>query len=80
MLSEMTATQLREWMIYAEQEPFGYEFFNFMLGKICSVLAELQRDPKKRTQGYKPSQFMHRPLTPEEKAKGVIGDIFTLKD
>lgn len=46
------------WMQYYEQEPFGEERADLRAYSIVAMIANVNRDPKKRPQGYVPSDFM----------------------
>ncbi len=56
MLSEISATQLGDWMNYAQLEPFGEMRADWRQQMICAVVANGYRDPKK-TQPLKLSDF-----------------------
>lgn len=45
-------------MAYASLEPFGEERADLRAGIICSVMANLQSDPKKRKKPFTPVDFM----------------------
>lgn len=67
----MTWRQLLAWRDYAEIEPFGEERADLRSGIVASVVANANRDPKRRPKPYQPSDFMpfingpkdRRPLT-----------------
>ena len=48
MLSEISATQLGDWMNYAQLEPFGEQRADWRQQMICAVVANGYRDPKKK--------------------------------
>lgn len=47
-----------EWMAYASIEPFGEERADMRAGIIASVIANVNRDPKRRSQPFTPQDFM----------------------
>lgn len=53
----MSSAQLAEWMAYAKLEPFGEERADLRAGIIASVIANVNRDPKKQ-RPFKPEDFM----------------------
>lgn len=59
MLQEMSWEQFREWMYYAEVEPFGEERGDLQAGIVASVIANVNRDPKKG-KPFSPGDFMPR--------------------
>ena len=54
----ISAAEFAEWQAFAALEPFGEEVASWRSGVIASVLANVNRDPKKRPQPYQPSDFM----------------------
>jgi hypothetical protein len=59
-LSErMGAGELVEWMAYYSIEPFGAERDNLHAGIVASVVANANRDPKRKP--VKPDDFMLKP-------------------
>lgn len=57
MLDSMMWDQLQGWVAYAEAEPFGEERADLRAGIVASVIANVNRDPKKG-RAYGPSDFM----------------------
>lgn len=45
-------------MAFETLEPFGSLPMMFGFGQVCSVLANLKRDPKERPEPYRASDFM----------------------
>lgn len=60
MLAGMTSRQLTEWMAFAALEPFGDERADLRMGILASVIANVNRDPKRRAQPYEPKDFLPR--------------------
>ena len=66
MLAEISSRELSEWQAEYSISPFGEERADLRAGIIASVIANVNRDPKKG-KAFKPSDFM--PLVEEEKAE-----------
>lgn len=58
MLRDMTGPQLLEWRAYADLEPFDEERADLRAAQICAVLAEVNRDKKKRPEPFTPKDFL----------------------
>ena len=58
MLARMTSAELTEWLAFFELEPFGPERGDLQAGIVASVIANVNRDPKKRKKEYTPQDFM----------------------
>jgi hypothetical protein len=56
MLGELSVPQFLEWQLYSAVHPFGEERADLRAGIIASVIANANRG--KRTQAYKPADFM----------------------
>lgn len=54
----MTSKQLREAEIYARIEPYGVEQDYVQAAIICSVIANVNRDSKKRPAPFTPEDFL----------------------
>ncbi len=54
----MSSRELTEWMAYFEVEPWGEERADLRSGIVASVIANANRDPKKRKQPFAPADFM----------------------
>jgi hypothetical protein len=52
MLNEMTAIQFQEWVIFAGMEPFGPERMDSLFGSVVQVIANSNRDRKKKRTPY----------------------------
>ena len=63
LLGRIDSHELSEWQAYYTLDPFGEERADLRAGIIASVIANVNRDPKKGPP-FKPSQFM--PLIEEE--------------
>lgn len=57
MLSEMTWDQFMEWAAFYEISPFGEERADLRAGVVASVIANVNRDPRKG-KAYQPSDFV----------------------
>lgn len=79
MLNSMTIEQLGEWHSYYLLEPFGEERDDLRSGIIASTIANVNRDSKRRSRPYQPSDFMpdyekqatRKPLTSVEEWEEV---------
>ena len=58
MLAEMSWPQMVAWQRYAAVEPFGEDRADLRMGILASILANVNRDPKKRARAYTPRDFM----------------------
>jgi hypothetical protein len=54
----MTSKQLREAEVYESLEPYGTEHDYLQAAIICSILANVNRDSKKKPKPYEPKDFM----------------------
>lgn len=52
MLSLISFRQLKEWMVYADLEPFDEVRADIRTAHIISTLANVNRDPKKRRKAF----------------------------
>ena len=57
-VEEFSSRDVAEWMAYASIEPFGEERADLRAGIIASVIANVNRDPKKRATPFTPQDFM----------------------
>jgi len=60
MLRSVTAAQLIEWMQYDILEPFGEWRDDWRSAEIVTMLANINRDAKKRKEPYKVTDFLTR--------------------
>lgn len=58
MLRQLTAREFLGWSAYAELEPFGEERGDIRAALIATVLANINRDPKRRPQAFRLEDFM----------------------
>lgn len=57
-------------MAYAELEPFGPRMDLWRSASIAATIANVNRDPKKRTKPFQPEDFMpEEPLTDRERSE-----------
>lgn len=72
----VSAPEFTEWMAYHALEPFGPDATAWGFGMVASVIANANRDPKRRSQPYTPQDFMpDEPMTPAERAADVTARI-----
>jgi hypothetical protein len=58
MLDGMNIRQFREWYAYAELEPFGDERADYRSAQICAMIANANRDRKRKPTPYKVEEFL----------------------
>ncbi len=58
MLRSISALQFNEWIAYAELEPFGEERADLRMAILASLIANTNRDPKKKSTPYEVNDFM----------------------
>lgn len=60
----MSSAELTEWMAFFGLEPWGTEVEDWRAAMVASVIANVNRDPKKR-KSYEPKDFMPRYEAPQ---------------
>ncbi len=60
LVREMSREELTEWIAFSQLEPFGTEFDEYRSALIASVIAEVNRNRKKRGKPYSPREFMQK--------------------
>ena len=75
MLGRMSSREVTEWMAYASVEPFGEDRGDLRAALICSVIANANRDPKKKADPYQPIDFMPFAEKPEPSPEALAGKI-----
>src|SRR5690606_3853501 len=60
----MSSAELTEWMAFFGLEPWGTEVEDWRAAMVASVIANVNRDPKKR-KPYEPKDFMPRYEAPQ---------------
>ncbi len=67
----MSSAEFAEWMAYYAIEPFGEERADLRMGVLASLIANINRDPKKQREPFTPSDFMPRfEVEPQPKRVG----------
>ena len=61
----MSSTELSEWALYFELEPFGCDD-EWRAGMLASTIANVNRDPAKRKKAFEPNDFMRPVFIPED--------------
>lgn len=56
---------MREYMALVDRHNAALERADYRAGLICAVLANINRDPKRRSQPYEPADFMPRKVVPQ---------------
>ena len=78
MASQISARKLREWMVYAELEPFGSSAGFWQAGVVASTIANVNRTKKSQKalspQDFMPSTMNERdePQEPQDVAAQVV--------
>lgn len=62
----MSARRFAEWQAYAQLEPFGPPAAFWQAAMIASIMANVNRDPKKQAKAYQPEDFMPKAMTQQE--------------
>lgn len=65
LLARIDSRELTEWMAFYELEPWGTGIDDHRAGEVAAVVANVNRDPKKRRQPYKSTDFFP-PRHPDE--------------
>lgn len=73
MLERMPSSGLTRWIAYNRVEPFGQWRSDYRMALLASVFANCHRDPKRRPQPFRPSDFMpeFEPAPPDD-GKGLV--------
>lgn len=58
LLARVSSRELSEWMAYGQLEPFGDERADLRSAIVAAVVANANRDPKRRRRPFKPRDFM----------------------
>lgn len=74
LLERIDARELTEWMAYAGLEPFGEVRADLRSGIVASVIANVNRDPKRRPRAFEPGDFM--PKFEDEKPTKTARQIY----
>lgn len=57
MLAEMSTEQFFFWRAYYSLEPFGEKRQDLRIGTLASLIANVNRDPRKRSRPFSPEDF-----------------------
>ena len=60
LLQRITSRELSEWMAYESIEPFGERRSDLRMGILASLIANANRDRRKRSEPYEPDDFIPR--------------------
>lgn len=58
LLRRLSSAELTDWIAYSRLRPFGPLVEDQRYGNIMALIANVNRDPKKMPQPFKPSDFM----------------------
>lgn len=77
LLPRLTSGQWSDWLAFARLEPFGPQREDRRAGVLASLIANANRDPKKRAEAWGPEHFFTE-LAPEpipiaQKLRNVFG-------
>jgi len=73
LLQSISGKQLTEWMAFFELEPFGQEWMQ--TGMITAMIANVNRDAKKRSEPFQPTDFIPGYRKPPEDPEAVARKI-----
>ncbi len=54
----MSATELTQWMAYAAIEPFGERRADLRIAQLCALIANVNRDRKRRPKPFSIEDFL----------------------
>lgn len=60
LLARIDSRELAEWAAFFQLEPWGAEVEDFRAALVTAAIANAHRDPRRRRQPYKPTDFMPR--------------------
>lgn len=89
MLRRISARQMTEWMAFEQIDPFGEKRADYRAASIVQIIANVNRDTKKRPKPYKIEEFLlkferdaraPKRQTPQEQSRAMrqIFEIFSL--
>ncbi len=58
LLSRISSRELSEWMAFFQMEPWGCEVDDWRFGMLASVIANVNRDPKRQRKPFRPQDFV----------------------
>jgi hypothetical protein len=67
MLREIGSRQLHEWLSFGNLEGFGEKRADMRMGIVASLVANVNRDPKRKPSPFKPTDFI--PKLKEDEAR-----------
>jgi hypothetical protein len=56
----VSSREFTEWLAYARLEPFGADADDHRLAQLMALMANIHRDPKRRTTPWMPNDFLPR--------------------
>ncbi len=56
----MSSREFTEWLAYARLEPFGPEAEDQRMAQLMALIANVNRDPRRRTTPWTPDDFLRR--------------------
>jgi hypothetical protein len=58
MMHRMTSAELSGWLAFSSVEPIGDDREDFRMAMLCSLIANVNRDPAKRAEPFTPMDFI----------------------
>lgn len=77
-MREMSREELSEWMAFSQLEPFGSWFQEYLSSVVASVVAEVNRNRKKRGRPFTPREFMQDWGEPDKSKATTDAGMFQL--
>lgn len=65
LLERIDSRELTEWAAYYELEPWGTEVEDLRIATVLAMMANINRDPKKKSTPFTPDDFMPNREQPE---------------
>ena len=65
LLARIDSRELTEWAAYYELEPWGTEVEDYRIASVQAMMANINRDPKKKSTPFTPDDFMPKREQPE---------------
>jgi hypothetical protein len=54
----VSSREFTEWLAYARLEPFGSEADDHRMAQLLALIANVNRDPRRRKRPYRPEDFL----------------------
>lgn len=74
-IDQLSASEFTQWMQYYAEHPFDADYK--AAGIISSVIANVNRDPKKKSDAFTPEDFMPKlPIIEERRAENTANQMY----